>query len=81
MERIEASTKLIGELIMEVSRDIFVAEAAGNLTGGTHTTYTVNATPGREPGPRTTASYQNQEFSETFIRQSIIVPIAASLHL
>lgn len=33
MERIEASTKIIGELIMEVSRDIFVAEAAGEITG------------------------------------------------
>lgn len=33
MERIEAATKIIGELIMEVSRDIFVSEAADEITG------------------------------------------------
>ena len=33
MARIEESTRIIGEIIMEVSRDVFVADAAGELTG------------------------------------------------
>ena len=33
MARIEDSTRIIGEIIMEVSRDVFVAEAASELSG------------------------------------------------
>ena len=33
MGRIEESTRIIGEIIMEVSRDVFVADAAGELSG------------------------------------------------